>query len=55
MFSFQYCVLSHIVRDVSPFLDSLGELQYTYLDCISYDGLAVLDNEAKLWVMLGEN
>ena len=29
-------------------------IKYTYLDCIAHDGLAVLDNEAEIWVMESE-
>ena len=55
MFSFQYCVGKSYCQEHIIILDSLGKLQHTYLDCISYDSLAVLDSEAELRVMLGKN
>jgi hypothetical protein len=29
-------------------------IKYTYTDCIANDGLAVLNNEAEMWVMKSE-
>jgi hypothetical protein len=32
-----------------------GGLRFTYLDCACYDGLAVLDNEAEVRMVVSEN
>jgi hypothetical protein len=53
IFSFQYCVSSYIVGN-SPRFRKPRKLECTYLNCLLYYWFAVLDNETKVWVMLGE-
>lgn len=52
IFFFQNCG-SCGVRHI-PHLENQS-IQHIYLDCFPYNRLAVLDNEAKMWLMSGES